>query len=532
MSHQPATTNTTPTAPSDAVKAAAKKRSDPKPVTSSMQPLGAKQFGLNEARHLLWRAGFGGTPNQIQTLVSWGLEKSVDYLVNYKQVKVEDPDAKAFKSDIMHPPTQEERMEQARARQAQDETSLARLRAKRQEAEREDREQMRSIQTWWLKRMIESARPLEEKMTLLWHGHFATSYRTIEDSYHMYTQNLMFRRHAVGNFGTMLHEIVQDPAMIAYLDNDDSRKNKPNENLARELMELFGLGVGNYTEQDIKEGARALTGYTFRDDQFLFDQRNHDTGIKNILGAKGAFTGEDFVNIILQQKACSRFIAGKIYRHLVHDYPTGRKRIDDAARQVINDMAEALVREKYEMIPVLRRLLMSQHFYDPALRCEQIKSPVQLVVGAVRSLNTPVRDLGTLLDATNLMGQNICFPPSVKGWDGGRSWINTSTMFVRQNVLVFLLTGKRPIGRDALADKESYDASVLLSQLADAYPDSASGDPEKVIDAILQFALGHTSAAGRETLVQYVRAKGGRLTPTIITEIMLLITAMPEYQLC
>ncbi|MBL8991106.1 MAG: DUF1800 domain-containing protein [Phycisphaerae bacterium] len=531
MSTQPAST---PQAPiTDGVKAAAaRQRANPKPITSNMSPLGPKQFGLEEARHLLWRAGFGGTPNQIQTLVSWGLEKSVDYLVNYQQVAGSDPDPKAFRNDIIRPPTAEERAMAQQARRARDEESLARLRVRQQEAERLDREQVRAMQKWWLTRMIETPRPLEEKLTLLWHGHFATSFRTIEDSYHMYAQNNLLRKHAAGSFSDMLYGIIRDPAMIKYLDNDESRKGRPNENLARELMELFGLGVGNYTEQDIKEGARALTGYTFRDDEFVFERQNHDTGVKQLLGAKGGFNGEDFVRLILQQRACARFVATKLYRYLVHDYPTGRKAVDEAAASVINQMADGIRRDNYAMGPTIRRLLSSQHFYDPAIRNEQIKSPIQLIVGAARSLNTPVRDLDALLDAAKLMGQDIFFPPSVKGWDGGRSWINTATLFVRQNTLVFMLTGKRPMGRDPLADREPFDAAPLLTQLADAYPDSASGDPERVIDAILQFAVGRTDAASRDTLEQFVRSHGGRLTPKVITDIMLLVTAMPEYQLC
>ena len=355
-----------------------------RPVASSLQPIAKKAFGFAEARHLLWRAGFGGTPQQVQLLASWGPEKAVSHLVKFQGVPADDARPDLFDKSIMRPPTAQERAELQRAQRARDEDTLAAFRARRQEAEQQDREQMRKLQQWWLKRMIETARPLEEKMTLFWHGLFATSYRTIEDSYHMYAQNRLFRAHATGNYGDLLGGIIRDPAMIAYLNNNDSRKGKPNENLAREIMELFSLGVGNYTENDIKEGARALTGYTFEDDDFAFDRNNHDAGDKDILGTRGPLDGEGFVGVILAQPACSRYIATRLYRFFVADYPTGRKKLDDAARSVIDDLAFALQRSNYKLEGVLTRLFLSQHFYDPAFRGEQIKSPVQLVVGAIR----------------------------------------------------------------------------------------------------------------------------------------------------
>ena len=168
---------------------------------------------------------------------------------------------------------------------------------------------------------------------------------------------------------------------------------------------------------------------------------------------------------------------------------------------------------------------------DPAVRTEQIKSPVQLVVGAIRSLNTPPRDLSLLADAMNMMGQNIFFPPSVKGWDGGRGWINTSTMFIRQNTLVFLLTGKRPQGRDALADKERLDAQKLLVQLSDAFPGTSSTNSASVLDALLRFTIGRTDPGGRDVLERFMAAHSGQLDQNTMTELLMLITAMPEYQL-
>jgi uncharacterized protein (DUF1800 family) len=319
--------------------------------------------------------------------------------------------------------------------------------------------------------------------------------------------------------------------MLAYLNNNDSRKNKPNENLAREIMELFALGIGNYTEQDIKEGARALTGYTFVDDDFQFQEKNHDAGPKKILGKSGTLDGDGFVTAILEQRACSHLIATKLYRFFAADYPTGRDEIDKPAKAVIADLANRMLASKYQVKPVLERLFLSEHFYDAAIMNDQIKSPVELVVGAVRSLNTPVREMSVLVEALRYMGQNIFYPPSVKGWDGGRSWINTSTLFVRENILCFLLTGKMPVGYDPLHDKEKYDPSALLAELAKSSA-GADTDPDRVIDYLLRFALGAQAPHHRDSLKAFVEESGGRITPDVITGLLLLITAMPEYQLC
>jgi uncharacterized protein (DUF1800 family) len=497
-------------------------------TSPSLKPLPPDSFGSDQARHLLWRAGFGGSPRQLQTLVSWGLEKSVRHLLDYSAIQYGEAAEGGFDKDIIRPPTQDEQRMLAQARRASDEETVARFRARVQERERLDREQVRRLQKWWLKRMIESPRPLEEKMTLFWHGHFATSYRTIENSYHMFLQNQLFRRHAVGDFRELLFAIIRDPAMIAYLDNNDSRKNRPNENLAREIMELFALGEGHYTEKDIKEGARALTGYTFVDDEFVFQQANHDFGSKEILGKSGNLDGDDFVVAILEQRACATWIATKLYRFFVADYPSGDKARDAAAKGAIAELTSSILRARYKLAPALERLFLSEHFYAEAVMNQHIKSPAELVVGAVRSLLVPPRDLTVLLGAMRMMGQDILFPPSVKGWDGGRAWINTSTLFVRHNILCYLLTGKLPAGYDAMADEEKYDPSVLLTELAATAP-GADKNVAPAAEALLKFTVGDAASHNVEELTSFA---GAALTPETATGMLLLNTAMPEYQLC
>ena len=329
-------------------------------------------------------------------------------------------------------------------------------------------------------------------MTLFWHGHFASGFRTVEDSWHMYAQNELFRTHATGNFAKLVRGVVRDPAMLRYLDNNQNRKGKPNENLARELMELFTLGEGRgYTENDIKEGARALTGLTFRDDAGVFEPAGHDGGSKTIFGYTGAFDPDGFVNLILSKRECPEFVCGKLYRFLVSDCPEGPSREQQA---VVAAMSRMLVEGKAELKPVLRALFTSEHFFRDANRGAIIKSPVQLIVQSVRQFRAPVRDLSVLNSASDLMGQNLFQPPNVKGWDGGRGWINTSTLFTRQNLLVYLLTGRSPKSAEWELNAEPFDAAPLV---AGARGSDGRVPLEGGLDWLLRFTLATTAAASR-----------------------------------
>ncbi|HBS28756.1 MAG TPA: hypothetical protein DEB06_04740 [Phycisphaerales bacterium] len=499
-------------------------------ISSSLRPIDADRFGLDEARHLLWRAGFGGTPQQVKALAAWGPEKAVEALVDFdKSASYPAPRPDEFDATLVTELSDEERLAVRRAAQSQDEDTLARFRQRRMEQERRDRAQIVEVQKWWLRRLIESPRPLQEKMTLFWHGHFATSYRTIENSYHMFLQNQSFRAHALGNFGELLFAIIRDPAMIAYLDNNDSRRQAPNENLARELMELFSLGEGNYGEKDIKEGARALTGYSFRGNQFAFFPDRHDDGPKVILGQSGNLDGDGFVRAILAQKACSEFLAAKLYQFFVAPIPARAEPGHREAVTVVTQMGSALRASRYELRPVLRRLFLSEHFYDPAVRLARIKSPAELVVGAARSLLAPTRELSVLLDAMDLMGQSLFFPPSVKGWDGGRRWINTSTLFVRQNTLNYMLTGRTPQGFEPLADSRVFDPAPLLAPLS---PDDRK-DPARLAGFLMRELLGAAATEDqRAALAHFLTSGPSPDHPDTLRGAIALITALPQYQLC
>ena len=494
----------------------------------ALKPLSAKLFDYNAAVHLLNRAGFGGTPAQARALADMGLNKAVDQLVKYESQPVEPVKADLFDNGIMSPPTDEQRETAKKARQSNDENALAALQRERQRKQSDDRKQIAELQKWWIKRMIETPRPLEEKMTLFYHGHFATGYRTIEDSFHMYQQNQLFRKFATGNFAQLAHRIIRDPAMLKYLDNDENQKSKPNENMARELMELFTLGEGRgYTEDDIKAGALALTGYTFKDDTFYFNNNNHDASTKNIMGQSGPFDGDGFLDVILARNECAEFMAGKLFKFFVNDLPGEPSKEQKA---FIVAMANKLRASKFEVKPLLNAVFSSAYFYSADNRGAIIKSPIQLTVQAVRSLRTPVRELSALASATDLMGQNVFFPPNVKGWDGGRSWMNTSTLFIRQNLLVYLLTGRKPDMYEWQASDIPFDATHLVDHLRqpDGSVDMASG-----IEYLLRFNLAQSPSPLRlQQVMAFATSRGERLDNDRIIAVLALTTAMPEYQLC
>jgi len=498
------------------------------PARDLLDPLPDDQFGYAQARHLLWRAGFGATDIQIRALVDLGPKRAVSMVVDYEDVPTESDEHDQFDKNIMRPLTQAEQLARRQASQRRDEDTLSRFRAMRQQAQRADRTQMRELQKWWLTRMIQTARPLEEKLTLFWHGHFATSYRSVEDSFHLYQQNRLFRGSAM-SYPNLLRGIIRDPAMLRYLNNNQNRKAKPNENLAREIMELFSLGEGNYTEGDIKNGARALTGYTYRDDAFFFRQDQHDTGPKQILGARGNMDGDAFVNAILRHRACASYMAHRLYRYFVADIPIDPERAPGIHKAAVRKLGDQLRREEYDLKPWLTTLFRSRHFYSDAVMGQKIKSPVELAVGAIRSLGVPTRDLSTIVRSLEGMGQNLFYPPSVKGWDGGRMWINTSTLFMRQNLLMYLISGQLPQQNRRARTDTTFDPRQALPMLFD--PDGKTDDAE-VAGRLLELAFGTRDPQAVRVLADSAASNGGVQANKVLPGLLILITSMPEYQLC
>ncbi|HNO79511.1 MAG TPA: DUF1800 domain-containing protein [Phycisphaerae bacterium] len=381
----------------------------------------ATEWDAGAAAHLLRRAGFGGTPAEVQKLASMTLEQAVASLVDYESIRQTDPDFDPV--DLPEPNVVQKK------RKSLEPDSAKEL---NQQLRQLSRLQMEDLRAWWMRRMIETPRPLEEKMTLFWHGYFTSGFREVRSSQMMFDQNMLLRKYALGNFRDLLIKISQNPAMLRYLDSESNRKDAPNENYARELLELFTMGEGNYGEKDIKEAARALTGWTIRNGEFASVGRMHDTGEKTFLGQTGNFDGEDVIDIILSQPATAQHLARKLLLFFVTPEPS---------QEMIDALATEIRGSGYDMREVMRRLFSSQTFYAPDVRHSLIKSPVQLVVGTIRSLEIEPSDLSAFVAATKGMGQQLFQPPNVKGWDGDRKWITTATIYARYNFASALLTG-------------------------------------------------------------------------------------------
>lgn len=283
----------------------------------------------------------------------------------------------------------------------------------------------------WVYRLLYTPNQLLEKTTLFWHGHFATGAEKVNNARMMWNQSQLLRDHALGHFGELAHKIAQDPAMLIYLDSAINRKAHPNENFARELMELFCLGEGNYTEADVLELARCFTGWEIKSEKFRENRYQHDSGSKTVLNQSGNFDGHDGVRIVLEQPATERFLAKKWYRFFISDAP-------EPTDSILQPLADAFRASDLQVAPALKMLLASNLFFSKHAMVRKIKSPVELVIGALRSLKATTN---AQLVAKGLLdiGQGLFYPPNVKGWDGGRAWINSSTLLGRANLMADIL---------------------------------------------------------------------------------------------
>lgn len=278
---------------------------------------------------------------------------------------------------------------------------------------------------WWANRMLTTNRPLEEKMALFWHGHFATSEDKVRDYRKMLKQLQLFQKQGLGNFRELLIGVAKDPAMLAYLDAGVNVKGAPNENFAREIMELFTMGVGNYQEADIREGARAFTGWNFKGTEFVVNDEQHDATEKTFLGQRGNFDGVQAIDIILKQPVTAEYVAAKLYKFFVRD---------DVSPEMRKKLGEVLRSNNYDIAPLLKTILLSRDFYAPASCGTRIKSPVELVVSTYKKLGLgTVPGVPDFHETTSALGQTLFWPPTVAGWAYGRSWITPGLLMERGN---------------------------------------------------------------------------------------------------
>jgi uncharacterized protein (DUF1800 family) len=330
-------------------------------------------------------------------------------------------------------------------------------------------QRMGQLRTWWVRLMYEQPVSIREKLTLFWHNHFVSEGGTVIIPQYMYIQNGIFRQQAFGNFRDMTKQITRDPAMLIYLDGRYNVVGNPNENYGRELLELFTMGIGNYTETDIREGARSLTGWILSGLNSVFVPSRHDYGNKTFLGQTGNFNDEDIINIVFSQPVTAKFICKKLYKAFVHE--SGNM---SYANQVIDEMAIILRNNNYELEPLLKILFKSKLFYSDDILSSVIKNPIDLMLGAIKMMNI-IFDPSTINTRLNFViaqassaGQYILDPPNVQGWVGYRQWLSTLSMPTRTAFLESIITGIQKNGQPT-----GFTVDALQFALSFPFPNDA-----------------------------------------------------------
>lgn len=446
---------------------------DPKWAWSEYSPSPDSPWDMRAAAHLYRRAGFGANRSQLTKVVEEGPIAAVERLM----AATEEP--RDFLAEV----------------DSLANASLATGNPKR-------------LSAWWAYRMLSTPAQLLEKTTLFWHGHFATSAAKVEDAELMFTQNKLLRRLALGDFAKLALEISRDPAMLVYLDSATNRKAHPNENYARELMELFCLGEGNYTEADIRELARCFTGWEIKRKKFRFNRYQHDSGSKSVLGHSGPYGGEDGVRIVVENESAPLFIAAKLVRYFVMDEPI-------PTAELVAPLAKELRSNGMHIGPIVRRILTSRLFYSQHAIGRKVRSPVEVAIGFLRSLDGSTNAY-ELAEALERLGQGLLYPPSVKGWDGGRTWINSSTLLGRSNLIRSLIENEKTrFGKTTLIDYlREHDAKTI---------DQIIGHFEECLFAV------SIPAAAKDRIRSLVVDRNNKKQ---LNEAVHALCTLPEYQLC
>jgi uncharacterized protein (DUF1800 family) len=459
---------------------------DPPWAWDRYQPSGKSPWDVKKVGHLYRRAAFGATAADLDAGLKAGPDRTIDRLLKGGD------GLEAF-----------ERMMAPLA------ASIAQANSGNQ------------ARAWWLYRMLYTPHPLHEKLTLFWHNHFATSNRKVNNAAFMLGQFRLLAKYALGNFRTLLQEMSTDPAMMVWLDTRASRKGKPNENYARELMELFSLGIGHYTETDIRQAARAFTGWDIREGKAFFNAGQHDAGVKTVLGKSGKFQGTDIVNICLEQKSAPYFIAGKLFRFLVSETIT-------PTPELLEPLAAQFRKSDYQFGALVETVLRSNLFFSAQAYRTRIKAPVDFALGIVRALEGRI---GTLVLAAALedLGQNVFYPPTVKGWDGGTAWLNGQTLLFRQNLALALTS----------TEDDRYGRRTDPAALARKYGKKTDAE---VVDFFLRlFLQGDVPDESRSKLLRYLGEAHKQSVPVYwsaedaadhrVRSLCHLVLTLPEFQL-
>ena len=455
----------------------------------------ATHWNEQTATHLLSRAGFGGTPLEISAAIKLGRAATVGRL-------------------LATPPAPTLPKLSANVDLAEMRTMADEVRKKIQQTlQQQNRADLDTIRGWWISQMIQPSTSALEKATLFWHGHFATSVQKVRSATLMFQQNQLFRRFAFGNFRDMVKAISCDPAMVIWLDLQQSKEGAPNENFARELMELFTLGIGHYSEDDIKNSARAFTGYRARPlvGQFDYIEKQHDDSEKVFMEKKGKFSGDDIIDIIFQQPACAHYICEKLWIFYASEDPDP---------EMISSLAHTFRQANYELRPVLSEMFNSKAFYSAESDGTQIKSPTQLIVQSCKILECDPPPGFALQFIMQSLGQVLFAPPNVKGWDGNRAWINTSTLASRGEFTDALTgTGKT----------RGFEGNLQLEKFV---TDEMINDCPKLIDGLTaRLLVVPVGQSARAELIADAEKYSTPLSRTNVRNAVARILRLPEYQL-
>ena len=451
---------------------------------------------LSLTAHLMRRAGFGARRDELEEYVAQGYQATVEQLLQL------DP-ASDLEQDVVE----------------------------RYYIDIDDMRSPDPTAGWWLYRMINTSHPLQEKMTLFWHGLFATAYEKIMNGRAVASQIDMFHRHCLGNFRTLLLELSRDPAMILWLDNNTNHKGAPNENYGRELLELFSLGVGSYTEEDVKECARAFTGWSINNVaprypwgafplNFEYRAEDHDDTEKEFLGQKGRFNGEDVIDIVVSQPATGRFLATKLYNFFVSD--------DPAPEEAIETLAAAYFDSNYDLREVMRVLLSSDFFKNA--RFAKVKSPAELIAGVLHLAKEFQEPKPGLVDTgweSKYMGQELLNPPTVEGWHTGKEWIDSGALVGRVNFAADLVGNVRHPGiQDIIRRLTAAETLLSPEQLVDQCLDLIG--PLPVADKTRTSLISKAQSAGP---AHFGTPEEKKRFAARVGEMLQLIVATREYQL-
>lgn len=495
----------------------------PSDPTTMLDPLPQAAWNQRTAAHVLNRAGFGGTPDDVQSLADLTPAAAVARMMEGNGRPAMDLKPAWAKLD----PDRGEQLRELRKASAEDRARI------QKERNQERRRRMLELQHDWLQLMVNGPRPLQEKLTLFWHGHFATSVLKVKDPYLMWRQNNLFRSQGSGSWRDLLGAVTRDPAMLVWLDQAQSKPDHPNENYARELLELFTLGEGNYTEQDVTEAARALSGLTLDrlTQEPVFRKRLQVAGDKTFLGRTGPLGVDDVLDGIATQPQADRFITGRLWTYFAGSPP---------ALPLQDALAARFRADGQRFGPFLKTVLLSQEFYQPEVMNQQIKSPVQLLVSACRQLERPLPPAPVCTNTLRLLGQELFNPPNVKGWAGGLAWINTNTLLNRHNLALLLVTGQNPMVASAAAKRiqrpELVRRLMLRRSGGGADPEklftpAERTDAQRLLAAVEQrFLSAPLQARERTPLHDYLLAQG-TLDDRDVLGVVRLALCTPQYQL-